>query len=55
MQHLKRRHKRSVEFQDSRTKEAQGINKEIHKVGSQLAHMSISLIQGHSCIAQFKT
>jgi hypothetical protein len=38
MQHLKRKHKRSVEVQDSNTKEAQGNNEEIHEVGSQLAH-----------------
>jgi hypothetical protein len=35
MQHLKRRHKKSSEVQDSRTKEAQRISEEIHKVGSQ--------------------
>jgi hypothetical protein len=33
MEHLKRRHKRCVEVQDSRTKEAQGNNKEIHEEG----------------------
>jgi hypothetical protein len=38
MQHLKRRHKKSIEVQDSRTKEAQGISKEIHGVGSQPTH-----------------
>jgi hypothetical protein len=38
MQHLKRRHKRSIEVQDSRTKEAQRNNEEIHEVGSQPAH-----------------
>jgi hypothetical protein len=32
MQHLKRRPKKCVEVQDSRTKEAQGNNKEIHNV-----------------------
>jgi hypothetical protein len=31
MQHLKRRHKKSLEVQDSRTREAQRINKEILK------------------------
>jgi hypothetical protein len=35
MQHLKRRPKRCVEVQDSRTKEAQGNNKEINEVDSQ--------------------
>jgi hypothetical protein len=34
-QHLKIRPKICVEVQDSRTKEAQGNNKKIHKVGSQ--------------------
>jgi hypothetical protein len=38
MQHLKRRYKKSLEVQDSRTKEAQGNNEEIHEVGSQPAH-----------------
>jgi hypothetical protein len=38
MQHLKRRHKRSIEVQDSRTKEAQGNNEQIHEVGSRPAH-----------------
>jgi hypothetical protein len=38
MQHLKRRHKRSIEVQDSRTKETQGNNEEIHEVDSQPAH-----------------
>jgi hypothetical protein len=37
MQHLKRRHKKSLEVQDSRTKEAQENSKEIHEVGSQPA------------------
>jgi hypothetical protein len=37
MQHFKRRPKRCVEVQDSRTKEAQGNNEEIHEVGSQPA------------------
>jgi hypothetical protein len=37
MQHLKRRHKRSIEVQDSRTKEAQGNNEEILEVGTQPA------------------
>jgi hypothetical protein len=35
MQHLKRRDKICIEVQDSRTKEAQGNNEEIHEVGSQ--------------------
>jgi hypothetical protein len=38
MQHLKRRHKNSLEVQDSRTKEAQRISEEIHEEGSQPAH-----------------
>jgi hypothetical protein len=38
MQHLKRRHKNSLEVQDSRTREAQRISKEIHEEGSQPAH-----------------
>jgi hypothetical protein len=38
MQHLKRRNKRNIEVQDSRTKEAQGNNEEIHELDSQLAH-----------------
>jgi hypothetical protein len=46
VQHLKRRHKRSVEVQDSRTKEAQGNSKEIHEVGSQpgalVAHRTVN-------------
>jgi hypothetical protein len=37
MQHLKRRHKRSVEVQDSRTKEAQENSEEIHVEGRQPA------------------
>jgi hypothetical protein len=37
MQHLKRRHKKSIEVQDSKTKEAQGISEEIHEVASQPA------------------
>jgi hypothetical protein len=37
MQHLKRRHKRTLEVEDSRTKKAQRISKEIHEVGSQPA------------------
>jgi hypothetical protein len=37
MRHLKRRHKRSLEVQYSRTKEAQRISEEIHEVGSQPA------------------
>jgi hypothetical protein len=37
MQHIKRRHKRCIEVQDSRTKEAQGNSEEIHEVGSQPA------------------
>jgi hypothetical protein len=35
MQHLKRRHKKSLEVQVSRTKEAQGNNEVIQEVGSQ--------------------
>jgi hypothetical protein len=35
MQHLKRRHKKRLEVQDSRTKEAQGNSEEIYEVGSQ--------------------
>jgi hypothetical protein len=35
MQHLKRRHKKSLEVQDSRTKEAQRISEEIHEEDSQ--------------------
>jgi hypothetical protein len=38
MQHLKRRHKRSIEVQDSRIKEAQGNNEEIHEMGNQPAN-----------------
>jgi hypothetical protein len=38
MQHLKRRHKRCVEVQDSRTKVAQANSEEIHEVSSQPAH-----------------
>jgi hypothetical protein len=38
MQHLKRRHKKSLEVQDSRTKKAQGNSEEIHEVDSQPAH-----------------
>jgi hypothetical protein len=38
MQHLKRRHKRSIEIQYSRIKETQGNNEEIHEVGSQPVH-----------------
>jgi hypothetical protein len=34
MQHIKRRHKRSIEVQDSRTKEVQN-SEEIHEVGTQ--------------------
>jgi hypothetical protein len=37
MQHLKRRHKRSVEVQDSRSKEAQGNSEEIQEEDSQPA------------------
>jgi hypothetical protein len=37
MQHLKRRHEKSLEVEDSRTKEGQRISEEIHEVGSQLA------------------
>jgi hypothetical protein len=37
MQNLKRRHKKSLEVQDSRIKEAQRISEEIHEVGSQPA------------------
>ena len=35
---LKRRHKMSLEVQDSRTKEAQRNNEEMNEVGSQPAH-----------------
>jgi hypothetical protein len=35
MQHLKRRHKKSIEVQDSITKEAQENSEEIHEVGCQ--------------------
>jgi hypothetical protein len=38
MQNLKRRHKKSIEVQNSRTKEAQVNNEEIHEVVSQPAH-----------------
>jgi hypothetical protein len=44
MQHLKK-HKRSIEVQNSRTKEAQGNNEEIHEVGSQPAHSGCSTEQ----------
>jgi hypothetical protein len=38
MQHLKIRHKKSLKVQDSRTKEVQENNEEIHEVDSQPAH-----------------
>jgi hypothetical protein len=37
MQHLKRRPKRCVEVQDSRSKEAQGNSEEIQEEGTQIA------------------
>jgi hypothetical protein len=38
MQHLKRRHKKSLEVQGLGTKEAQGNNEEIHEMGNQPSH-----------------
>jgi hypothetical protein len=38
MQHLKRRHKRCIKVQDSRTKESQRNIEEIHEEGSQPVH-----------------
>jgi hypothetical protein len=38
MQHLKRRHKKSLEVQDLGTKEDQGNNEEIHEMGNQPSH-----------------
>jgi hypothetical protein len=38
MQHLKRRHKKSIKVQDSITKEAQENSEEIHEVGCHPAH-----------------